>query len=104
LDALNFSDNSSLGYLSENASPIVVLANGFNSSQVFTDSSTPLVVNNAGDFSGALYLNVESGSFNLPNSSTADLIFNGVVPEPGTLAIAAAALLLLFYVKRLRRA
>jgi hypothetical protein len=103
--------NQTLGQLFENANssvPIVVSAiqSGVNSTQpqFFTDSSNPVVVNSAGDFSGVLLLDVQGGSFSLPSSQTADLIINDVVPEPGTLAIGAACLLLLVYVKRLRKA
>jgi hypothetical protein len=42
----------------------------------------------------------------LPAAGTADLVIQpgSAVPEPGTLAIAAACVLVLIYVKRLRKA
>jgi len=91
--------NSSLGYVSANAS------------SSFGTSSIPVLVGNPADFSGEFLISISmagNSSVSLPTSSTADLVvtpgLQSGVPEPGTLAIVAACGLLLLYVKRLRKA
>jgi hypothetical protein len=88
--------NQSLGYISTNASE-------------FSVSSNPILLGSPSDSSGALLISIalqDGGTVNLPGGVTADLLVTqgSGVPEPGTLAIVAACGLLLFYVKRLRKA
>jgi hypothetical protein len=83
----------------------IVNANG---STPFDVSSATFAIDNKGSFSGIFFLdiNMGNGNFTLPALSTADLVVTpgAAVPEPGTIAIVAACILLLVYVKRLRRA
>ena len=108
VQALDSANNQTLGYVSYPASNATIpLAIG-NTSPAFSASSTPVVINSAGDFSGELFFNLQTsaGTITVPPLSSADLIVtNGAsVPEPGSLAIAAACLILFLYVKRLRKA
>jgi hypothetical protein len=104
------SNNQTFGYVSYPSLNITVLQTiqAIGNSSVFNVASSPVVINNAGDFSGELFFNLqmEAGTINVPPLSSADLIItNGAsVPEPGSLAIAAACLILFLYVKRLRKA
>jgi hypothetical protein len=100
--------NQTLGFVSYPSSNITIPSAIGNSTQSFSVASSPVVINSAGDFSGELFFNLqtEAGTITVPPLSSADLIVtNGAsVPEPGSLAIAAACLLLFLYVKRLRKA
>lgn len=82
-----------------------------NTSGPFSISSTPILVSNPANFSGEFFVTISLPGGNttyLSSGSTADLLVTpgsgSGVPEPGTLAIVAACGLLLFYVKRLRKA
>jgi len=103
-----FANNQTLGFASYPTSNITIpLAIG-NSSLPFSAASSPIVINSAGDFSGELIFNLQTGAgtITVPPLSSADLIVTDAasVPEPGSLAIAAACLILFLYVKRLRKA
>jgi hypothetical protein len=98
--ALTFS-----GFASGNESLGSVFTNTTGS---FNMSSTPILLANPGNFSGSVFfnLNMGEGTVTLPSASTADVFVNdgSAVPEPGTIAILAACILLLIYMKRLRKA
>jgi hypothetical protein len=85
-------------------SPIAIA----NATGPFNVNSATFSIDNTGSFSGTFFLDINMGigNFTLPALSTADLIVTpgASVPEPGTIAIVAACVLLLIYVKRLRRA
>jgi hypothetical protein len=90
-----FALNQSLGFVSSNGSE-------------FNTSSNPVLVGNPAEFSGDMLITItlqNGGTVHLPGGATADLITTqGSAPEPGTLGIVAASGLLLFYIKRLRKA
>jgi hypothetical protein len=90
-----FGGNQSLGFVSSNSSTINV-------------TSSSILVGNPANFSGDMLINItlaNGGTLNLPGGTTADLVTTqGSAPEPGTLGIVAACGLLLFYVRRLRKA
>jgi hypothetical protein len=76
-----------------------------NTGLSFNVQSTPSFFS-GGNFSGDLILELmmtSGGRITFPSGSTADLFLNSA-PEPATLAIAAACIALLVYVKRLRKA
>ncbi len=95
LFSYSYQMNQSLGFLQVG-----------NTGLSFDVHSTPVFFG-GGNFSGELILQVmmsNGGRITFPSGSTVDLLLNGAVPEPATLAIAAACLALLIYVKRLRKA
>jgi hypothetical protein len=88
--------NQSLGYLS-------------SSGLSFSITSSPILVGSPADFSGEMFVTIslaDGGNLSLPGATSADLIVTqgSGVPEPGTLWIVAACGLLLFYIRRLRKA
>jgi hypothetical protein len=89
--------NQSLGFLASNAS------------SSFSMTSSPILVGSPADFSGQMYVTIsleDGGNLSLPGATSANLIVTqgSGVPEPGTLGIVAACGLLLFYIRRLRKA
>jgi hypothetical protein len=89
--------NQSLGLLSS------------NSSSSFSYTSNPILVGNPADSLGEVFVTIsleDGGNLSLPGATSADLIVTegSGVPEPGTLGIVAACGLLLFYIRRLRKA
>ncbi len=96
--------------VTEISTPIDALGyvtSGNSTGGFFSTASTPVVLALPANFEGSLTFNFDGyGNTTLPQASTADLILSptSAVPEPGSLAIVAACGLLLFYVKRLRKA
>lgn len=90
-----FALNQTIGFVSSNASE-------------FNTTSTPVLVGNPAEFSGDMLITItlqNGGTVSIPGAATADLITTqGSAPEPGTLGIVAASGLLLFYIRRLRKA
>jgi hypothetical protein len=90
-----FALNQSLGFVSSNGSE-------------FNITSNPVLVGSPAEFSGDMLITItlqNGGTLNLPGGATADLVTTqGSAPEPGTLGIVAASGLLLFYIRRLRKA
>ena len=93
------------GFTNSNQSLGSVFQNG---SGEFSMASTPILLTNPGNFSASVFFHVDmgEGTVSLPEASSADLFVNdgSAVPEPGTIAILAACILLLIYLKRLRKA
>lgn len=84
----------------------ILIAQAFGSfTGPFAISSPTFSLGNGGNFSGTFFFNVAmpAGTLDIPQLQTADLLINSV-PEPSTIAIVAGSILLLVYVKRLRRA
>lgn len=77
-----------------------------NISSVFALQSLPIAIG-GGNFSGTMTFTINqmlTGTVTIPPGATGDLLFtSSSVPEPGTIAIGAACLLLLVYVKTLRK-